>query len=54
MIKDVSRVDLIKALNSKCIDKTYLCTNYLAQIVELSKTYDVIIDNGKVILSEKS
>ena len=25
-----------------------------AQIVELSKTYDVIIDNGKVILSEKS
>lgn len=51
---DVLDVDLKKAVNASDIAKPYRCSNYLYQLVELSKTYDVIIDNGKVILSEKS
>jgi hypothetical protein len=51
---NIDGLDLNYIIRGNSLESFELCKEFLIEIVKHSEKYDVIIDNGKVILSEKS
>ena len=53
-METLEKLNLWKVVSSSSTLSSVVCQNVLRQLVQASEKYDVIVDNGRVILSEKS